>query len=43
MLVVSPLDKSEWRAKDKWSFEFKQKKLDEFATIMAEKLKVSLS
>lgn len=43
MLVVSPVDKSEWRTKDIWTFDFKKKVLDEMASIMAAKLKMSMA
>ncbi len=43
MLVVSPVDQSEWQAKDTWNFEYKKKIIDEVTEIMVAKLKVALS
>ena len=43
MIVVTPVDQSEWRAKETWNFEYKRKMIEEVTGLMIAKLKVALS
>ena len=43
MLVVSPLDQSQWQAKNLWSYEHKKEKIDEIVQLIVAKLKMALA
>ena len=42
IIVVSPVNQSEWKAKETWNFEYKMKMLEEITGLMVAKLKLAL-